>query len=242
MDSSKLPNHIAIIMDGNGRWAKKRFQPRIFGHREGMKRVKEIVTYCRKSGIKVLSLFAFSSENWARPEQEVKFLMSLLEEYVKKEVKELKKNNVRLKFIGDLTQVPKKYFELIKQSEKELEDCNGLILNIALSYGGRQDILNAVKKIAEDTVKRQISIEDITEEKFSKYLYTSHVPDPDFLIRTSGEMRISNFFLWQLAYTEIYVTDTLWPDFSAKHLEEAINDFSKRERRFGKITEQLNEN
>ncbi len=242
MDSSKLPNHIAIIMDGNGRWAKKRFQPRIFGHREGMKRVKEIVTYCRKSGIKILSLFAFSSENWARPEQEVKFLMSLLEEYVKKEVKELKKNNVRLKFIGDLTQVPKKYFELIKQSEKELEDCNGLILNIALSYGGRQDILNAVKKIAEDTVKRQISIEDITEEKFSKYLYTSHVPDPDFLIRTSGEMRISNFFLWQLAYTEIYVTDTLWPDFSAKHLEEAINDFSKRERRFGKITEQLNEN
>ncbi len=242
MDNSKLPNHIAIIMDGNGRWAKKRFQPRIFGHREGMKRVKEIVTYCRKSGIKILSLFAFSSENWARPEQEVKFLMSLLEEYVKKEVKELKKNNVRLKFIGDLTQVPKKYFELIKQSEKELEDCNGLILNIALSYGGRQDILNAVKKIAEDTVKRQISIEDITEEKFSKYLYTSHVPDPDFLIRTSGEMRISNFFLWQLAYTEIYVTDTLWPDFSAKHLEEAINDFSKRERRFGKITEQLNEN
>ncbi len=242
MNQKKIPNHIAIIMDGNGRWAKKRFQPRIFGHREGMKRVKEVVTYCSKVGVKALSLFAFSSENWNRPKQEVNFLMSLLEEYVKKEVKELADNNVKLKFIGDLQKIPERYFNLIKESEKKLEHCTGLHLNIALSYGGRQDILNAVKKICKKCSEKKCSESDIDEKFFSQYLYTAQIPDPDFLIRTSGEMRISNFFLWQLAYTEIYVTDTLWPDFSEKHLEKAIENYSQRERRFGKISEQLNEN
>ncbi len=239
---SEVPNHIAIIMDGNGRWAKKKFQPRIFGHREGMKRVKEIVTFCRKSGIKVLSLFAFSSENWKRPKQEIQFLMSLLEEYVRKEVEQLKNNNVKLRFIGDLKKLPTRYYNIIKESERQLEHCDGMILNIALSYGGRQDILNAVKNITEDCIAGKIASQEIDESLFSDYLYTSGLPDPDFLIRTSGEMRISNFFLWQLAYTEIYITETLWPDFSAEHLEKAIRDYGFRERRFGKISEQLNEN
>lgn len=237
-----IPEHVAIIMDGNGRWAKKRLMPRVFGHREGMKRVREIVEFASKTGIKVLSLFAFSSENWNRPKDEVNFLMSLLEEYVKKEVDELGKNNVKLRFIGNLEKLPERYYKLVKSSEKKLEHCTGMVLNIALSYGGRQEIITAVKRILKDFSADKLDIDKFDENTFKQYLFTGDLPDPDFLIRTSGEMRISNFFLWQIAYTELYITETLWPDFTSEKFKEAIEDFSKRERRFGKISEQLRKN
>jgi undecaprenyl diphosphate synthase len=236
---NRLPQHVAIIMDGNGRWAKKKNRPRIFGHREGMKRVREIVEYARKEGIKVLSLFAFSSENWNRPLTEINFLMSLLEEYVKKEVSELKKNNIQLRFIGDLKKLPEKYYALVKRSEEELRDCSGMVLNIALSYGGRQEIIFAIKNLIKDVENNVLNFEDINEQVFANYLFTKDLPNPDLLIRTSGEMRISNFFLWQIAYTELYITETFWPDFKEKDFQKALDDYAKRERRFGKISEQI---
>ena len=234
-----IPYHVAIIMDGNGRWAKKKRKPRIFGHKEGMNRVRDIVSTAKTKGVKILSLFAFSSENWSRPKEEVNFLFSLLEEFIKKEVKELAKNNIGLQFIGDLNQLPVKYNNLIKEAENTTKNCDGMLLNIAISYGGKQEIINAVKAIGKDLLAGKISIDNINEETFRNYLYTKNMPEPDLLIRTSGEMRISNFMLWQLAYTEIYVTDTLWPDFNQDEFVKAIEDFSKRERRFGKISEQL---
>ncbi len=234
-----IPYHVAIIMDGNGRWAKKKRKPRIFGHKEGMNRVRDIVSTAKTKGVKILSLFAFSSENWSRPKEEVNFLFSLLEEFIKKEVKELAKNNIGLQFIGDLDQLPVKYNNLIKEAENTTKNCDGMLLNIAISYGGKQEIINAVKAIGKDLLAGKISIDNINEETFRNYLYTKNMPEPDLLIRTSGEMRISNFMLWQLAYTEIYVTDTLWPDFNQDEFVKAIEDFSKRERRFGKISEQL---
>ncbi len=231
-----IPEHVAIIMDGNGRWAKNRNKPRFYGHKEGMKRVKEIVETSKEFGIKVLTLFAFSTENWERPKEEVSFLMSLLKEYIKKEVKELKKNNIRLNFIGDLSKFSDDIKNLLNNSMKITSNCNDLMLNIALNYGGRADILQAVKRI----VSEKISEEEINEELFSNYLYTKGIKDPDLLIRTSGEYRISNFLLWQIAYTELYITDTLWPDFDKNEFKKALEDFSKRERRFGKISEQIN--
>ena len=235
----KIPNHVAIIMDGNGRWAKKKKRPRIFGHKEGMNRVRDVVSYAKSKGIKILSLFAFSKENWQRPKEEVNFLFSLLEEFTKKEVKELIKNNIRLYFIGDIKGLPSHYYNLVKNAEESTNHCQEMCLNIVINYGGKQEIINAVKNIGNDLLNGNISLDDINEESFSNYLYTKDIPDPDFLIRTSGEMRISNFMLWQLAYTEIYVTNTLWPDFNEDEFEKALEDFSKRERRFGKISEQL---
>ncbi len=230
-----LPNHVAIIMDGNGRWAKRHGKKRFFGHREGMKRVREIVEVSAEKGINYLTLFAFSTENWLRPKEEVNFLMTLLEEFIKKEVKKLKENNIRLKFIGNFSKLSEKYLKLIKNGEDITSGCTGLKLNIALSYGGRQEILDAVKKLLKDIESRKVNLEDINDNLFSKYLYTDGMPDPDLLIRTSGEMRISNFLLWQIAYTELYITDTLWPDFNKNEYEKALNDYSNRERRFGRV-------
>ncbi len=231
-----IPEHVAIIMDGNGRWAKNRNKPRFYGHKEGMKRVKEIVEASKEFGIKVLTLFAFSTENWERPKEEISFLMSLLKEYIKKEVKELKKNNIKLNFIGDLSKFPDDIKNLLNNSMEITSNCSDLMLNIALNYGGRADILQAVKRI----VAEKIDEEKINEQLFSNFLYTKGIKDPDLLIRTSGEYRISNFLLWQIAYTELYITDTLWPDFDKNEFKKALEDFSKRERRFGKISEQIN--
>ncbi len=229
----KIPEHVAIIMDGNGRWAKQRGLPRIMGHREGVKRAKSSVQFAYERGIKYLTLFAFSTENWARPPEEVNGIMKLLEEYLKIEVPELKKNGVRLKVIGNMEMVPEAIKSMIQSAEEELASGDRMTLIVAFSYGGRLEIIDAVKKIIQ-SVKAGMEIE-ITPENFKKFLYTWDIPDPDLLIRTGGEKRISNFLLYQIAYTELYFTDVLWPDFDDSQFEAAIEDFSRRERRFGKI-------
>lgn len=231
LSKDKLPSHIAIIMDGNGRWAKKRGLPRIVGHRVGAKSVKEIVRACGELGIKVLTLYAFSIENWKRPKTEVDALMNLLIRYLKKEVPELMKNNVKLIITGRINELPERVIEEIKDAQNKTFPNTGLILNLAINYSGRAEIVDAVKKI----IDARIPEESIDEELFSKYLYRPDLPEPDLLIRTSSEMRISNFLLWQIAYTEIWITDVLWPDFREKHLLDAIISYQKRERRFGKI-------
>lgn len=231
LSKDKLPSHIAIIMDGNGRWAKKRGLPRIVGHRVGAKSVKEIVRACGELGIKVLTLYAFSIENWKRPKTEVDALMNLLIRYLKKEVSELMKNNVKLIITGRINELPERVIEEIKDAQNKTFSNTGLILNLAINYSGRAEIVDAVKKI----VDARIPEEFLNEELFSKYLYRPDLPEPDLLIRTSSEMRISNFLLWQIAYTEIWITDVLWPDFREKHLFDAIISYQKRERRFGKI-------
>ena len=239
LDKEKLPKHIAIIMDGNGRWAKRRSKSRIFGHEKGSATVKEIVRTCRELGIEVLTLYAFSMENWDRPALEVNALMSLLKGFLVKELDEMRDNSIRLMAVGDLERLPKDVYAVLQDTMQKTEKCNQMILNLALSYGGRDDIVCAVKKVIDDYERKKITREDITLEIFSNYLYTSRLPDPDLLIRTSGERRISNFLLWQIAYTEIYITDTLWPDFKKEDLYEAIIDFQNRERRFGLTTDQI---
>ncbi|MBU4129071.1 isoprenyl transferase [bacterium] len=229
LDKSRIPKHVAIIMDGNGRWAKKRGLPRMAGHRKGINRLKEIVPAAKDYGIKFLTLFAFSTENWNRPEGEIKGLFKTLEKYLKDEVAELQKNNTRLHPIGRLEKLPSPLREELFRVERITKNNKGIILNLALNYGGRSDIVNAVKKIIANQPKK------IDEETFSKYLYTSGQPDPDLLIRTSGEMRISNFLLWQLAYSELWITPILWPDFRREDLLQAILDYQMRERRFGRI-------
>jgi undecaprenyl diphosphate synthase len=233
IDPKKIPRHIAIIMDGNGRWAKQRSLPRIAGHREGINSVREIVETCGSVGVEVLTLYTFSSENWSRPQREVSALMHLLLATINKEVKDLDRNNVRLKVIGRIEDLPEKPRKGILNAIKHLNANTGLILNLALSYGGRQEIVEAVRRVCKE------GREGITEAEFASYLYTGDIPDPELLIRTSGELRLSNFLLWQLAYTEIYVTDVLWPDFRSEALFEAILAFQKRERRFGRVSEQL---
>lgn len=235
VDKSRLPAHIAIIMDGNGRWAERKGVSRIEGHLAGLNSVMEIVRSCSELGIGVLTLYAFSTENWARPKLEVKALMGLLRKYLRRQIEELNRNHVRLKAIGMLERLP-------APVQKEVEDCmkitsrnDGLILNLALNYGGRADIVQGVRKLAVDFKDDKLKLEDINEELFSRYLYTSGLPDPELLIRTSGEMRVSNFLLWQISYAEIWVTPVHWPDFNKGHLLEAIVDYQKRERRFGKI-------
>jgi undecaprenyl diphosphate synthase len=240
IDQEKLPRHIAIIMDGNGRWAKKKSLSRISGHMKGVDAVREVVTACRELGIKVLTLYAFSIENWRRPKDEVAALMGLLKEYLLKERKEMLQNNIRLCVIGRLEDLPPDVRDTLKETIQVTEHCNGMILNLALSYGGRSEILHAAKGIVSDLQKGKIKLEEITEQRFSQYLWTWGIPDPDLLIRTSGELRISNFLLWQIAYTELYVTETLWPDFDRKELLKAIADYQARERRFGLTSEQLN--
>ncbi len=227
----KLPVHVAIIMDGNGRWAKKRNLPRIAGHREGVKRVREIVEESREIGIKYLTLYAFSKENWKRPESEVSFLMKLFIRSAKEQFNDLMKNNVRVKIIGDRIGMPSDVLDMFRWIEEETANNTGLNLLLAINYGGRVEIVNGVKRIIE----RGIPSDDLSPELFEKYLYTKDIPDPDLVIRTSGEMRISNFLLWQIAYSEFYFTDILWPDFSKEEYKKAIEDYSHRKRRFGGI-------
>ena len=235
LDKSRLPAHIAIIMDGNGRWAEKRGVSRIEGHLAGINSLREIVRFCGDLGIRVLTVYTFSTENWARPESEVKALMEFLSNYLREEIVEMNSNNVRLSAIGKLEGLP-------VPVQKELENCmkvtsgnNGLILNLALNYGGRADIVDGVRKLASDVKDGKLKLADINEELFNQYLCTSGLPDPELLIRTGGEMRVSNFLLWQISYTEIWVTPVCWPDFDKMHLLQAIVDYQKRGRRFGKI-------
>ena len=234
-----VPKHIAIIMDGNGRWAKERGLPRIAGHREGINSVREITRICGEIGVKYLTLFTFSTENWNRPKREVKALMTLLLSTIKKEIKELHKNNVKFSTIGDISILPKSTEKGINEGIELTFNNSGLNLILALNYGSRQEILSAVNNIISDINKKDIEIDSIDEHIFSSYLYTNNCPDPDLLIRTSGELRISNFLLWQSAYTEMYLTDTYWPSFRENELFQAILDFQNRERRFGKTSEQL---
>ena len=234
-----LPQHVAIIMDGNGRWAKSRQLKRVAGHKEGINSVREIVETAGNLGIKYLTLYTFSTENWNRPKGEVTALMALLLRTIRAEVNDLKKNNVRLSTIGRLDDLPFLARQSMRQAIDILKDNTGLNLVLALSYSSRQEILDAVRKIAEMAVKQKISPESIDEPFFSAQMYTGDIPDPDLLIRTSGELRISNFLLWQLAYTEIYVTDVLWPDFRNMEFLKAIQTYQGRERRFGKVSEQL---
>jgi undecaprenyl diphosphate synthase len=240
IDKEKLPHHIAIIMDGNGRWAKKKNLSRISGHIKGVNAVREIVTACRELGIKVLTLYAFSIENWKRPKDEVTALMELLKEYLLKEGEEMIQNNIRLSAIGRLEDLPLEVRKTLNETKKKTERCDGMVLNLALSYGGRSEIVHATQAIVSDFQKGKINQEEINLQCFSQYLWTRGIPDPDLLIRTSGEFRISNFLLWQIAYTELYVTETLWPDFDRKELLKAIADYQSRERRFGLTSEQLN--
>lgn len=228
----KIPQHIAIIMDGNGRWAKQRGLPRIAGHRAGAEAVREVVRACGEFGVKVLTLYAFSVDNWVRPKNEVSALWKLLKLYLMQEIKELNENNVQLRTIGRTSELPDFAQEELAKAIRNTSSNTGLILNLALNYGGRAEIVDAVKRILKEEKPKTSGL---TEENFSSYLYTDGLPEPDLLIRTSGEMRISNFLLWQLAYTEIWITNILWPDFRKKNLIDAILDFQKRERRFGGI-------
>jgi undecaprenyl diphosphate synthase len=239
MTKPTLPRHIAIIMDGNGRWAKKRFLPRIAGHKVGVESVRQIVKSCAEKGIEVLSLFAFSSENWQRPEQEVSFLMGLFLTVLEREVKKLHKQNVQLRVVGDTAQLNSKLQEHIVAAQNLTANNTGLKLVIAANYGGRWDINQAVQKVAADVEKGELRSSDISPELIQSKLSMADLPDPDLFIRTSGEQRISNFMLWQLAYTELYFTEVFWPDFDAKELDKALDYFANRERRFGFISEQL---
>lgn len=241
IDSNKLPRHIAIIMDGNGRWAQKHTIGRIRGHRKGAQAVRTVVRACREIGVKYLTLFAFSIENWERPEKEVQALMLLLEEYLIKEIDELQEQGIRLTTIGDIDRLHPQVREKLLQVKESTLKNDKMILNLALSYGGKDEIIRAVKKIIEENKNGKIDINEINKETFSNYLYTCGIPDPDLLIRTSGEYRISNFMLWQTAYTELYFTEVLWPDFTRDDLFKAIASYQKRERRFGLTSEQLKE-
>jgi undecaprenyl diphosphate synthase len=240
IDKEKLPRHIAIIMDGNGRWAKKKNLSRISGHIKGVDAIREVVTACRELGVGVLTLYAFSMENWQRPKEEVEALMGLLRDYLFKESAEMVSNNIRLSAIGRLEDLPAHVRTTLEEVIKKTESCNGMILNLALSYGGRSEILHAVRGILSDFKKGEIKEEEIDLPSFSQYLWTRGLPDPDLLIRTSGEFRISNFLLYQIAYTELYLTETLWPDFNREELLKALADYQSRERRFGLTSEQIN--
>jgi len=242
IEKGNLPEHIAIIMDGNGRWAKQHAIGRLRGHKRGAQAVRAAVRTCREIGIKYLTLFAFSVENWGRPTKEVEGLMSLLEEYLAKELKELHKQGIKLTTIGDIYQLKPSVKEKIISAKKITANNDQMVLNLALSYGSRDEIIGAVKKIVQDSQNGKIKSDEINKEIFSKYLNTAEMPDPDLLIRTSGEYRISNFLLWQLAYTELYFTKVLWPDFNKEDIFKAIASYQKRERRFGLTSDQLNEN
>jgi undecaprenyl diphosphate synthase len=240
--NSGNPRHIAIIMDGNGRWAQKRLMPRIMGHYAGVKAVRKIVEYCAKQNIEVLSLFAFSSENWRRPQDEVSLLMELFMNTLQSEVDKLDKNNIRLKIIGDKSAFPEKLREKIATAEGQTAQNDGLTLLIAANYGGRWDITQALRQIVAGVKSGEIDEQAISEQLINQYLVTAELPEPDLFIRSGGEERISNFLLWQLAYTEFYFTDALWPDFDQQALEKAIGSFKGRQRRFGHTGEQVIDN
>ncbi|MEO0229922.1 MAG: isoprenyl transferase [candidate division WOR-3 bacterium] len=230
---SEVPQHVAIIMDGNGRWARERGLPRYLGHKAGAESVREVIRISRLVGIKYLTLYTFSLENWKRPEREVRFLMRMLSELIADEVEMLVKNNVRIDFIGRLDLLPQSVKEEIKKAREKTEKCDGLMVFLALSYGGRAEIIDAVKNL----VKSGFNIDELTEETFKKFTYLPEIPDPDLLIRTGGEVRISNFLLWHIAYTEFYFTKTLWPDFRSEEFLRILEDFAQRQRRFGGVPE-----
>ncbi|MCX7930794.1 MAG: isoprenyl transferase [Chlorobi bacterium] len=235
----RLPRHVAIIMDGNGRWAYARRLPRVAGHQEGIESVRDIVKASAELGIEYLTLYAFSTENWKRPQTEVNALMRLLEHYLRAEVEELHCNNVRINAIGKITALPKRVQKILTYAIERTVNNRGLVLTLALSYSGRWDILRAVQMIALDVRRGTLSPEDITPEKFSSYLSTHTLPEPDLLIRTSGELRVSNFLLWEIAYAELYSTETLWPDFRRQEFYRALAEYARRERRFGMTSDQV---
>ena len=235
-----IPNHIAIIMDGNGRWAKKRNKSRDYGHKKGKKSVKKIVEACAELGVKNLTLFAFSTENWNRPKLEIEILMKLLLTSLNEELETLNKNNIRFKTIGNLEKLPKKLLSYLTKVTKKTQNNNRMTLTLALSYGAREEIVDAMQAIGDKVKNNLISLKNIDESVINQHLYTHYLPDVDLLIRTSGEKRISNFLLWQIAYAELYFTEKLWPDFSREDLYEAIVNYQQRERRFGKTSKQIN--
>ncbi len=235
LDTTKLPAHVAIIMDGNGRWAKKRLLNRINGHEKGSDTVRSVVRTCREIGISYLTLYAFSTENWQRPKTEVGALMTLLKNFLHSEKKEMVENDIRLRVIGQVDRLPEKVQQALQQTMSATKDNSAMTLVLALSYGGRAEIIRMVQEVAKQIKLGEIDPDSITAELVADHLYTRDIPDPDLLIRTSGEMRISNFLLWQIAYTEIFVTPTLWPDFSRDELLEILKDYQNRERRFGQV-------
>lgn len=235
IDKSNMPKHIAIIMDGNGRWAKERNLPRTFGHKAGIEAIREVVRECSKLGIKYLTLYAFSTENWKRPSEEVNALMKLLVEYLRNEFNELHSNHVVINSIGDVSKLPAICQDELKKAYELTKNNTGLVLNLALNYGGRDELIHAFKKLHKDLKFGKLQEEDICEATINKYLYTSGMPDPDIIIRPSGEKRISNFLLWQCAYSEFWLADIKWPDFKKEHLHKAIFDCQNRERRYGGI-------
>lgn len=239
IDKNNLPQHIAIIMDGNGRWAKQHAMGRIRGHKKGAQAVRTVVTACREIGIQYLTLFAFSSENWGRPNEEINALMSLLGDYLDKEASTLQKQEIRLTTIGNIERLYPPVKEKLLEVKKLTEHNRKMVLNLALSYGSRDEIISAIKKMIIDNMSGKLDIDDIDNDTVGRYLYTNNIPDPDLLIRTSDEYRISNFLLWQLAYTELYFTDVLWPDFKKDDLLKAIAVYQRRERRFGLTSEQI---
>jgi len=240
IDTTRLPQHIAVIMDGNGRWAKEKGKLRVFGHHNGVLSVRDVVEGAGELGIKYLTLYTFSSENWNRPKYEVTAIMELLISTINKEIKKLMENNVRLNTIGDMEMLPQKCSAELTNAINKTANNTGLVLTLALSYSSRREIVQATQAIAEKVERGELKASDITEAVFSQHLHTSNLPDPELLIRTSGEYRISNYLLWQIAYAELYFTDKLWPDFRREDLFEAILDYQKRERRFGLISEQIN--
>lgn len=235
MPTGSLPQHVGIIMDGNGRWARRRGLPRSAGHHAGMRGMRDVIRASDDIGIPCLTLFAFSTENWTRPETEVEYLMRLPEEFFRTEIDELVSRGVRVRFIGDTTKLPAYTRETVRRTLERTEGNEGMIVTFALNYGGRSDVLGACKRISDEVAKGAVSWDEITETGFSSYLSTGDLPDPDLLIRTSGELRMSNFLIWQAAYAELWFTDVLWPDFRREHLYQAIHDYQRRKRRFGGV-------
>ena len=233
LDPNKIPKHIAVIMDGNGRWAKERGLPRIMGHNKGVEALRSLLRICNDWGVEVLTVFAFSTENWSRPNDEVAFLLNLFESVIQHEINSLQEEGVKLRFIGDLDELPKKLLMKLENASENTRHNKGICFNVCTNYGGRRELVNAAKTISEDVATGKILPSDINEKLFESHLHSSITGDPDLLIRTSGERRISNFLLWQLAYTEIYITDVLWPDFGQLDLQNALIDYQSRHRRFG---------
>lgn len=231
----RLPRHVAVIMDGNGRWAKRRGMPRIMGHRQGVEVLKDLLRCCRDWGIEALTAYAFSTENWGRPTEEVEFLMTLFEWVLRRELREMMQENIRIRFVGNLMILPRSLQDEIQEAVTATQNNQGIQFTVATNYGGRQEIVQACREIATKVEQGLIQPEQVDEALIERHLYTSGICDPDLLIRTSGEMRISNFLLWQIAYSEIYVTDTFWPDFDRKAFHQALSDYQQRERRFGKL-------
>ncbi|EDX73743.1 undecaprenyl diphosphate synthase [Coleofasciculus chthonoplastes PCC 7420] len=235
LDQERLPKHVAVIMDGNGRWAKRRGIPRIMGHRRGVDTLKQLLRCCDDWGIQALTAYAFSTENWGRPIEEVEFLMTLFERVLIRELKEMMEENVRIQFVGNLTALPQSLQNQIERAMTQTQNNTGIQFTVATNYGGREEILQACRTIATQVQHGQLQPEDIDEALFSRHLYTANIGDPDLLIRTSGEMRLSNFLLWQMAYAEFYITDAFWPDFDREAFHQALIAYQKRERRFGKV-------